>query len=214
MKHRFLLLFILMISGCTKGPAIDDQTYPWQINITPQGNSQVFGIELDVSRLGHVAKKLNAHYELGLFEDKQGRLSLEAYFSDITRGGLSGRLIALLAVEQQQLQKFKINSLKRKPQESGVLKYQLVKADQKISEQFIIHSLSYIPYVNLDKEMIEKRFGMTSEIFTAQDGLVHYLYRKKGLDIIYSVKGKEVLQYVSPQQFRTLVEPLKKQSAQ
>lgn len=208
MIRNFIFLLLLLLTGCGKGPAIDDQTYPWQIRITAAGNTQVFGIELDKTPLGHTAKKLNIYYELGLFEDKQGKLSLEAYFNEVTRGGLSGKLIVLLNTDQQQLQTFKANSLKGKPQESGEMKYMLVKNDQKLAEQLLVSSLSYIPYVNLDKEMINKRFGPADEVIKTKDGLTHYLYLVKGLDIIHSEDGKEVLQYVSPRNMKQLLLPL------
>ena len=208
MKRNYIFLLLLFLTGCGKGPAIDDQTYPWQIRITAAGNTQVFGIELDKTPLGHTAKNLNKYYELGLFEDKQGELSLEAYFNEVTRGGLSGKLIVLLNTDQQQLQAFKTNSLKGKPQESGEIKYMLVKNDQKLAEQLLVSSLSYIPYVNLDKEMINKRFGPADEEIKTKDGLTHYLYLEKGLDVIHSEDGKEVLQYVSPRNMKQLLLPL------
>ena len=213
-RKSFLFLILLSTAGCSKGPAIDDQTYPWQINITAAGNSQVFGIELDKTPLGHAASTLKKRYEVGLFEDKQGKLSLEAYFNELTKGGLSGKVIVLLKTDNHQLQTFKTNSLKGKRQESGEIKYILTKNDQKVSEQLIISSLSYIPYVNLDKDTIEKRFGVADEVIRVKDGLVHYIFTKKGLDIIYSEDGKEVLQYVSPKNISQLIEPLQQQENQ
>ena len=154
MKNLFVLLLLLFLSACGKGPTIDDQTYPWQIKITPAGNTQVFGIELGKTPLGIAASTIKRRYELGLFESKQGKLSLEAYFNEVSRGGLSGKLIVLLDADERQLQTFKSNSLKAKPQESGELKYRLVRKDQKFAEQLLVSSLSYIPYVNLDKEIL------------------------------------------------------------
>ncbi|MEJ2141629.1 MAG: hypothetical protein P8Y24_04625 [Gammaproteobacteria bacterium] len=211
MRISYLFLILLIVSGCSKGPAVDDQTYPWQIKLTTAGNSQVFGIEMGETPLGHAARTLNKRYEMGLFEDKQGRLSLEAYFNEVTRGGLSGKVIALLETDNQQLLTFKAHSLKGKRQDSGEIKYILTKNDQQVSEQLIIASLSYIPYVNLDKDMIEKRFGIADEMIKAKDGLVHYIYRKKGLDIIFNEDGKEVLQYVSPKNISQLLQPLQSQ---
>jgi hypothetical protein len=213
-RKSYILLLLLTLIGCSKGPAVDDQTYPWQIKITPAGNTQVFGIELNKTPLGHAARTSKKRYELGLFENKQGQLSLEAYFNEMTRGGLSGKLILLLKADQQQLQLFRSRSVKGKPQESGVLKYTLAFDDLKMSEQLVVSSLSYIPYVNLSKEMIRKRFGVSDEVIKSKDGLVHYIYMKKGLDIIYSEDGKEILQYVSPQHIKQLLQPLKIQQSQ
>lgn len=208
MKIIFPFLFVLILSGCSKGPAVDDQTYPWQIKMTPAGNSQVFGIELNKTPLGHAARTIKKRFDVGLFEDKKGTLSLEAYFNELTRGGLSGKVIVLLEADEQLLRKFKNNSLKGKRQESGGVKYLLTKNDMKLSEQLVITSLSYIPYVNLDKAMIEKRFGVADKVIISSDGLKHYVYEKKGLDIIYNEDGKEILQYVSPKNISQLLVPL------
>lgn len=208
MKIRFIFLLLILVSGCGKGPDIDEQTYPWQIEVTTAGNTRVFGIELDKTPLGHAARAVNRRYELGLFENRQGELTLEAYFNEVTRGGLSGKLIVLLNADKQELQAFKSRSLKSKPQESGVLKYALTKDDTKLSEQIEVTSLSYIPYVNLDKDMIEKRFGAPDEVIKSKEGLTHYVYLNKGLDVIHSEEGKEVLQYVSPHRIGQLLQPL------
>ena len=214
MKKIFILLLLLLLNACEKGPAIDDQTYPWQIKITPAGNTQVFGIELSKTPLGHAARGISNRYELGLFEDKQGQLSLEAYFNEVTRGGLSGKLIMLLQADQQQLHSFRSRSVKGKPQESGVLKYTLSFDDKKLSEQLVVKSLSYIPYVNLDKEMISKRFGVPDKVIKSNDGLTHYFYLKNGLDVIHSEDGKEVLQYVLPGNIKQLLLPMKIEQSQ
>ena len=204
------LVVIGLLVACGDRPAIGEQTYPWQIKITAKGNSQVFGIELDEMPLGHAARALKKNYEIGLFENKNGVLSLEAYFSEFARGGLSGKLIVLIQTDKNMLDNFKASSVKQKRQESGGIKYTLSVKDQKHAEQLIISGLSYIPYSQLDKEMIEKRFGIPDRVVTSSDKLNHYIYIKKGLDLIQDDNGKELLQYVSPKNMQRLLEPLEK----
>ena len=121
-RLSIFLVVVGLIAACGERPAIDDQTYPWQIKITEKGNSQVFGIELGAMPLGHAAGVLGMQYELGLFENKKGVLSLEAYFNELTRGGLSGKLIAVLGADRDILDGFKARSLKQKRQESGEIR--------------------------------------------------------------------------------------------
>lgn len=209
----YLLLFSLL-SACGERPAIDDQTYPWQIKITDSGNSQVFSIELDVTPLGHAARKLGKEYQAGLFENNKRELSLEVYFNEITRGGLSGKLILLLLTDDKLLQDFKRRSVKQKYQDSGVIKYTLSFEDLKAIERLTVTGLSYIPYVQLEKDMIEKRFGMPDRVIKSSDHLNHYIYGKKGLDIIQDDSGKELLQYVTPKKMQRLLEPLERVTSQ
>jgi hypothetical protein len=207
-SHTIIFMLALLFAGCEQRTTITEQAYPWQIKLTSQGNTRVFGIELEVMPLGHAARVLQKRYELGLFENQQGELSLEAFFSEITRGGLSGKIIVLLQAEQQQLQAFKLRSIKRKRQESGVIKHLLSASDARYAEQLIITGLSYIPYTNLEYEIIVKRFGKPDKLIASADGLNHYLYFKKGLDIIQDDEGKELLQYVSPANMSRLLKPL------
>jgi len=209
-RLSFFLVFFGLLTACGERPAVDDQTYPWQIKITEKGNNQVFGVELDAMPLGHAARALKKHYELGLFENKNAGLSLEAYFNEFTRGGLSGKIIVLLQTDENSLNDFKTRSVKQKRQDSGEIKYTLSVKDQKYIEQLIVTGLSYIPYTQLDKEIIEKRFGIPDRVITSVDKLNHYIYMKKGLDIIQNEDGKELLQYVSPKNMQRLLKPLEK----
>ena len=71
-------------------------------------------------------------------------------------------------------------------------------------------NLIYIPAVQLDEEIIVKRFGKPIhkiKLKTKETGW-HYLYPEKGLDLIYKEEGKEILQYVLPKKFNALLEPL------
>jgi hypothetical protein len=45
-------------------------------------------------------------------------------------------------------------------------------------------------------------------------GVNHWLYPEKGLDIVVSDDGKEVLQYVAPRDFRQPVAPLRRAAAE
>jgi hypothetical protein len=59
----------------------------------------------------------------------------------------------------------------------------------------------------LNEEVVQTRFGVPSQLIQS-DGVKHYLYPDKGLHIALHERSKEVLQYVSPEQFSELVQPL------
>ena len=71
----------------------------------------------------------------------------------------------------------------------------------------MIQSIACLPAVNLDQDIIIKRFGEADEVIQ-KNGVTHYLYPAKGLDVILSEDGKEILQYVAPSEFKRLREPL------
>jgi hypothetical protein len=55
---------------------------------------------------------------------------------------------------------------------------------------------------------VTSRFGRPSERIRSSESVEHYLYPDRGLDVVLDSKGKELLQYVAPQQFELLREPL------
>ncbi len=60
-----------------------------------------------------------------------------------------------------------------------------------------------MPSFNLDEEIAQARFGTPAEIIEVDAKQKHLLYPDKGLDLILSEDGKEVLQYLPPGEFST-----------
>jgi len=212
LRYIIILLVFSLVTACSERPATNDQSYPWQIKKTKMGNTQIFGIELGVMSLEQVSRIIKKKYKLGLFENKKGRLVLEAYLGEFTRSGVSGKLIVVLQADKDKLVNFKLRSIKQERQNSGDIKYILSANDRVQAEKLIVTVLSYIPYVQLDKELIEKRFGIPDRVITSKDKLKHYIYKNKGLDIIQNDDGKELLQYVSPNNIESLLAPLRESS--
>jgi len=86
-------------------------------------------------------------------------------------------------------------------------KYYLSKDDLAQAYQGTITGLTFIPGVNLDQELVLARFGEPQERIQG-DAVWHYLYPEKGLQVSLYAKAKEVLQYVRPQDFQLLSQPL------
>ncbi len=202
------LLLLLACSERDETAAEDPQRFPWEIRILPNGHNQVFGIELGATTLAQASRALGSHYELALFESRDGALSLEAYFSEVTRHGLSAKIIMGFSRPQEELQGFRQHSIQRKRTESGNIKHLLRADDRAIVSDFAVTDISYIPYVNLDDKMVRKRFGEPAEVLKISASRSHYLYPQKGLDLILDTDGKELLQYVIPARFEQLRKPL------
>lgn len=214
--HTILLVITLAIlSACDRKEqqgAVPAQVYPWQIEIQPDGRSRVFGITLEQTRLDAAAKTLNRGYDLGLFETPGQPLTLEAFFSEVTLGGLSGKIILTLAASQAELQAMRDRAIKRKILESGDRRYVMAAPDKAAAGSRVVQALSYIPYVDLDPDIIQARFGTPAERIRVDKTHEHWLYPDKGLDLLLDADGKELLQYVVPVRFDILVAPLRKRS--
>ena len=210
MTRLSLLLPFLLLTACGERPATQpEDAWPWQITVLDPQHSRVFGITLGRSTLGGASASLGAGYKLALFEDPGGRLSLEVYYSEFTRGGLSGKLILVLDGSQADLAALRDRAAARQVLGSGNVRYTLSDADQLAVPSRTIVALDYIPYVNLDAETITGRFGPPAERIRLAAGREHWLYPDRGLDILLDPEGKELLQYVPPANFERLVRPLR-----
>lgn len=204
----FFALFLLVDKkpGNTK-PLIE--TYPWQVKVLADGRTRVFGIVLGESQLKMADVILKSTPKISLFEANKN-LALEAYYKNISLGGLIGSFIFTLDVPVEELLKIKEESTKQKPAENKGKRYELDKPASDRSKSFIIKNLIYIPTVQLDEKTIIQRFGKPAykiKLKTKEVGW-HYLYPEKGLDLIFKEEGKEVLQYILPKHFNLLLEPL------
>lgn len=202
-------LVILLFSACNEERSQPrEDIYPWQISVQTDGKSRVFGITLNQSRLLDATEVLGSNYELGLFETENQPLTLEAYFNEVTLGGISGKFILTLDASQTELTTLRNQALKRKVLESGARRYTVTYADKVALSEKLITSLAYIPYINLDEEIIYKRFGEPTERIVVDKKRRHLLFPERGLDLLLDDDGKELLQYVVPAEFGKLRQPL------
>jgi hypothetical protein len=205
-----LLAFMLWPSP-ERGPRQRGEVLmPWDLQHTSDGHTRVLGMVIGKSTLDDARKVLGSHGELALFQDEQG-LSAESLFSEFTSGGLSGRIFLTLSVSPERLQQMAGRATKREPTEAGSIKLRPHWQDLKALGDSVIKAITYIPYVNLDDEVIRSRFGEPAQTVQVGEEQVHYLYPDKGLDLILDKDGKEVVQYVDPSDFSELTKPLKQQ---
>ena len=209
----------LMIPGGQEPPP---QTYPWQIDITADGATRVFGITLGKSTLRQAEQVFQAEAELSLFEvpddngqrnkDRRnnGQRIIEAYFDKVDPGGLSARVIAVMDIAQDQLQAIYQRGIRISTLGDGSRKVTLHEEDVQHVRGSTIAGMTYLPRIRLDTALLEKRFGKPAQVIKENDNdTTHWLYPGKGLDVALDTHGNAVLQYVLPSRFNQLIEPLK-----
>lgn len=207
-----LFLLFLLINKEPQDSAPITDVYPWQIKILNDGRSSIFGLVLNESRLKDVDDKFEVTSVVALYESTK-KLSLEAYYKNVSLGGLIGSFVFTLDATKEQLDKIKKESHKKERTNDNEVKYLLDKLATAETKKLRVKNLIYIPRVQLDEETIVKRFGIPAyklKLKTKEIGW-HYLYPEKGLDLIYKQEGKEVLQYVLPKNFNLLLKPLRAQ---
>ena len=208
-RMAIVSMTLLLLLSCERvGNQPKEDIYPWQITLQTDGKTRVFGITLSESTLEDATTLLGRDYKLGLFETPGQPLSLEAYFNEVTQGGISGKFVLTLEATQEEMAALLQESINRKVLGSGARRYILTAESNIALAQKHITSLSYIPYINLDEEIIRKRFGEPAERIIVDQKRQHLLYPALGLDLVLDEDGKEFLQYVAPAKFEQLRQPL------
>ncbi len=214
MKHWKVLLFAVLIAALSawfaaimRPPgakiAASGLDMPWQIRRSQDGGTiTVFGLTLGQSTVRDAVNQLGRRYELGLFEDQGGRLSLEVYFREAVVGGLNARLAMTAYLPNETLIALKTHAGNGKPVAEGGRRYPVAEQDQALAVGAVLTGVTFIPIVKFDAELVRKRFGEPAEWITAKDG-AHWLYPAIGLDVLLGANGEAVLQYAPPPEFES-----------
>lgn len=177
---------------------------PWDIEALAGGESRVFGLHLPTATLGEAIKRLGSDMEIALMQQAGQPAALEAYYSRIHAGPLTGSMILALAANEEQLAALQQRA--RKPQilQSGAKKQALAAEDRDSALALPIRGISFLPAASLDAELAIARFGRPDERVRLSETVEQLLYASKGLSITLDDKGKDVLQYVAPRDFARL----------
>ncbi|WJW75158.1 hypothetical protein QVG61_11790 [Thiohalobacter sp. IOR34] len=181
---------------------------PWQIEVLADGSSRVFGLHLGRDRLGDALARIGRDAELAVIAERGEPGSLELYYSRFTAGLFSGKLILAAELPAETLAGLRERAARVERLESGALKFHIRHEDRPLVLDAPLIGITFIPTVNLDEDIAERRFGIPAETLSDDSGARHLLYPDRGLDLIIHTKGKDVLQYVAPRDFERLRGPL------
>ncbi len=219
-RHVFLNVFIIsaiaVVIGVFLSPTEEHRNslgFPWEITLMPDGSTSVFQINLGKTSLGEAEKLFGEVAELTLFKPRggQSRPVIEAYFNEIQTGGLKAKMVLGFSLDQQQVMAIYDRGVRISTLGSGTRRVTLSSEDSRGMRSAVITSITYIPSINLQPMLVEKRFGKPASAIIEKDtGTVHLLYPEKGVDVALNDKAKEILQYVLPKDFSLLSDPLKK----
>ncbi len=183
---------------------------PWQIEVTPDGHSQVFGITLGKSTLEEVEQQFQEPSEISMFSIDNGERVVEAFFNTVTLSGFKAKMVVTLGFSGEALQGMYDRGVRIASLAKGKRKITLSDDDLAIAKGTAVVALTYLPRTDLEEAIVTKRFGEPAEKIVEADGKVeHWLYPDIGLDVVMYAEAKEVLQYVAPNDFERLRAPLK-----
>jgi len=217
-NHVFLkvlgLTLLTLLAGVyltsLKNPNEVHAGFPWQVKVLESGHTQVFSLVIGQTSLGEVEQKFKETAELTLFSADDTQPVIEAFFGEVKIGGLKSKMVMSIDLPQTELEAMFNRGARIATLGSGTRKVTLSSEDAKRVRDAAIASITYLPSINLNAELIEKRFGEPAEkIADSSSDAMHWLYPDKGIDVALSEENKEVIQYVMPKNFDSLVKPLK-----
>lgn len=176
------------------------QTYPWQIEVVDGGDSiRVFGLVLGRAALADAVRRFGEPPKVALFRTETGGRTAEAYFGRVELGRLLGKVALTLAVDPADLDRWIERGSGQTISETGSLKVTPSAGDRATLDQAPIASLAFMPMVRLDPETLRLRFGEPEQRITEANGVEHWLWPSRGLDIaLHQGRTKDVLQYQRP----------------
>ena len=202
-----LALAILLPGGRQTDP---DPKLPWDIRIDTLGNSEVFGLTLGKSTLDDARDLFRSDGEVSLFITRDGQPALEAYFERIFLSGLRADFVLVLDAQPDLLLALYDRGSRISRTTDITRKIELATADSARVSYLPIRLINYIPYADLDTQLILQRFGEPAERITeSATGVVHWIYPESGLAIGLNPQGKELFQYVQPGQIDALTESIR-----
>ena len=207
-----LSILILASSFFMPDKRSDQNDFPWHIEHPTPGTVRIFGLTLGSSSASEAEQRFQEEAKPSLFKSPSGQLVAEMFFEQVTLAGLKSRIVINIAVPAAELQVMYERGLRISGTGGGTgggKKITPAPDDVVRLRMLPISSLTYMPLVRLEGEIFSKRFGQPSQrIKEKGSGAVHWLYPQDGLDIILGGEEKPVLQYVPPQDFGKLLQPL------
>ena len=204
------IISILLFAGSffIQGKSSDRSDLPWHIEHPAPDTVRVFGLTLGLSTTNEAEQHFKEEAKPSLFKSPDGQLVAEMFFEQVDLAGLKARIVLTIAVPDTELQGIYERGLRMSGTGSGK-KITLAPDDITRVRTLPISSLTYMPGVRIEEEMLVKRFGQPAQrIKEKKSGAIHWLYPQNGLDITLGGEEKPVLQYVPPRDFDKLVQPL------
>lgn len=185
------------------------QALPWLIEHTSDGATRVFGLTLGQTTLQQAEQHLRSAARINVIDASDKSPVIEAYFDNITSAGLSAQMIMEIDAPDRQIQTMLERGERISALASGARKVSLSDGDLAMVRRLPITSITYLPRIRLQSDLIQKRFGEPVErIVESGSNTEHWLYPDLGLDVALDDQGHAVLQYVVPSRYSRLRAPL------
>lgn len=212
MRKVFILGLLLLLASCdSKTEDVAKTNLPWQVTVDSNNATHVLGVDIGAITFKELMFALQLLAEPALFESKDGKLTLEAYFGKKKFGILEARLVAEMEADNTLLQKMLKEQAGRDSTPSNHWKYKLNIENTRLANELRVWRLVYLPVTDYEQKQI-KFFGEPEERIQVNDTAQYLLFPSKGMVLLWDTAGKEVFYYVAKNDFTRLRKslPMKK----
>ena len=213
MKKVIWISLLLLLSACDNNTEQSlNKSMPWKAAVTADGYTNVLGVDIGKDTFKQIMFKLQLLAEPALFETKDGKLSLEAYFGKKRFGALEARLITEMDADQALLKQMldeKVGDREATP--SNLWKYKITVKSTKIANDLRVWRLIYLPVSDYEIKQM-KFFGEPDEKLKVSETAEYWLYPSRGIALLYDTAGKEIFYFVAPKEFQRLRNALPKEA--
>lgn len=191
-----IVLFILMLWMSPERAATPEEQLPWNAVALENGQVKVIGLTTLETTALEAQRFYKDDITVKIFSQKdESDKSAEVFFPSIHIGTIHASMVLKLQVAPEKLQAIYDRGVKTSINESGNREVTPSQEDDLFLKNQPFTLLTLIPRKSLSEEAIKKRFGEPQRIVKESDGLDHWFFPKKGLELIFDPKGPEALQY-------------------
>ncbi|MDG4813272.1 hypothetical protein P8629_09665 [Hydrogenovibrio sp. 3SP14C1] len=186
-------MFILIPSEREEIPA---KFLPWSSHFNANNQLETLGLTINQSTPNDAKAIFGDDVEVKLFSHKdETEKTAEVYFPSIRIGTIRGAIALTLDVDPDTLNKIYDEGIQTTVTQTG--NRQVTPNTENINRllQKPIKQITLLPKKHLTARAIRMRFGEPQRIENQSDGLDHWFYPEKGLELIMDPEGPEALQY-------------------
>jgi len=190
-------------------PGADDAGagLPWQVELSGDGRSHVFGLSLPGSTAGEVLDRYGDRAQLAVISRQGEPDALEMLIDPFQAGFIAGKLVLTVQADPQWLRAAAAAAAREERRDAQTVRRALAAPDVDRARGLPIDALAFIPSARLDEDAVTGRFGEPSERLE-RAGVIYLLYAVRGIAVAVPAAGdgstaraRSVIQYVAPADF-------------
>lgn len=191
----FGLTAILMFMPANR-MELPTSTLPWNSQYNDDNQLEALGLTLNQSTALDAKVIFGDDIEVKIFSEKnETQKSAEIFFGNVTFSNIRGTVALGITVAPEALNQIYDRGIKTTVTALGNREVTPQQSDAKQLMQKPIRLVTLIPKKQLTERAITMRFGEPQRVETQSDGLDHWFYPTKGLEILLDHEGPEALQY-------------------